>query len=54
MFKYECKQNHNYYPLDYALKIDRLNEKIFETFWQKQLHNKLNISILIIVGGSYG
>ena len=39
MFKYECKQNHNYYPLDYALKIDRLNEKIFETFWQKQLHN---------------
>ena len=35
MFKYECKQNHNYYPLDYGHKIDKLNEKIFETFWQK-------------------
>ena len=35
LFKYECKQNHNYYPLDYVLKIDKLYEKIFETFWQK-------------------
>lgn len=35
MFKYERKQNYNYYPLDYADKIYKLNEKIFETFWQK-------------------